>query len=44
MVNDRIEARWIDAFETTFRASGATAGETAIMASVMGSVNRSSQM
>lgn len=33
MVNDRIEARWIDAFETTFRASGATAGETAIILS-----------
>lgn len=33
MLNDRIEARWIDAFETTFRACAVSAEETAIILS-----------
>lgn len=33
MFNDRIEARWIDAFEATFRACAVSAEETAIILS-----------
>ncbi|MEM6460671.1 MAG: peptidase M29 [Pseudomonadota bacterium] len=33
MLNDRIEAKWIDAFETTFRACKVADGETAVILS-----------
>jgi len=33
MLNDRIENRWIDAFETTFRACGVRAGTTSVILS-----------